>query len=199
MKKIGWVGWLFCAPAAIISGAIKSRYAKRICMRCISVLLAIYTVVACFFFKNLQLMAFYYIFLELQVVFDCTLLRVVRKDASARWVQGLCTSASLLIVGFVIAISVFPYPTRPAIFFPPVLVGMAAIFIFSYERLILLLTGYAAVFAALVMILNAPGPGLRYLEHYSRLSDRHGVRVQYYQPAPGRFSQPHALDAVEHH
>ncbi|SCJ78824.1 Uncharacterised protein [uncultured Clostridium sp.] len=129
-------------------------------MRCISVLLAIYTVVAYFFFKNLQLMAFYYIFLELQVVFDCALLRVVRKDASARWVQGLCTSASLLIVGFVIAISVFPYPTPPAIFFPPVLVGMAAIFIFSYERLILLLTGYAAVFAALVMIFKRPRPWL---------------------------------------
>ncbi|MBC8528422.1 diguanylate cyclase [Christensenellaceae bacterium NSJ-44] len=134
----------------------KNLHALQIVSIVFSVLLAIYTIVAYFFFKNPQLMAFYYVFLGLQAVFDCVLLRVVRKDASTRWVQGLCMSASLLIVGFVIAISVFPYPTRPAIFFPPVLVGMAAIFIFSYERLILLLTGYAAVFAALVMIFKTP-------------------------------------------
>ncbi len=32
-------------------------------------------------------------------------------------VQAMCTLLSLLIMGFVIAVSVFPYPDRPAIFF----------------------------------------------------------------------------------
>ena len=162
MKKIGrgWVAILRSSRDYIRRDKEQIReknlHALQIVSVVFSLLLAVYTVLAYFFFKNPQLMAFYYVFLGLQVVFDCVLLRTVRKGVSTRWVQGLCTTASLLIVGFVIAISVFPYPTRPAIFFPPVLVGMAAVFIFSYEQLVLLLTGYAAVFAALVLLFKTP-------------------------------------------
>lgn len=68
----------------------------------------------------------------------------------------MCTLLSLLMLGFVTAVSVFPYPDRPAIFFSPVLVGMAVIFLFSFRQLFLSLTLYALVFIVLAVLFKAP-------------------------------------------
>ncbi len=128
---------------------------KSVCLVYTLLLLA-YSVTAFFLFDSIPLRVLYGIFVAAQLAFDIWLLSVRTSPPAYRRVQAMCTLLSLLIMGFVIAVSVFPYPDRPAIFFSPVLVGMAVIFLFSFRQLFLSLTLYALVFIVLAVLFKAP-------------------------------------------
>ena len=120
-----------------------------------TILLIIYAVFAFFLFPSFFLRILYAVFIGIQLAFDVLLLHTGHRHPSHRLVHILCTLLCTMIVGFVILISVFPYPDRPAIFFSPVLVGVSVIFIFSLRQIVLSLTFYSVVFTVLAVLFKS--------------------------------------------
>lgn len=117
-----------------------------------TILLLAYAVGAFLFFKSPLLRILYAVFIVVQLAFDLLILHLARRHPTYRQVRNLCSLLCVLIIGFVVTVSVFPYPDRPAIFFAPVLVGMSVVFVFSLRQLVLSLTLYSAVFAVLAAL-----------------------------------------------
>ncbi len=117
-----------------------------------TILLLVYAAGALFLFKSLLLRILYAVFIVVQLAFDLRILYMVRRHPTYRQVHHLCSLLCVLIIGFIITISVFPYPDRPAIFFTPVLVGMSVVFVFSLRQMVLSLTLYSIVFAVLAAL-----------------------------------------------
>lgn len=128
---------------------------KSLCLVYTLLLLA-YSITSFFFFSSIPLRVLYGIFVAVQIIYDAWLLRILRGLPSYKQVHVMCTLLSLLITVFVTAISVFPYPDRPAIFFSPVLVGIAVVFLFSFRQLLLTLTFDTAVFIVLALLFKKP-------------------------------------------
>ena len=99
------------------------------------VFLAVYGVITYFIFHNTLLGLFYAVFFGLGLPF-CLFAQWYGRREAARFavVQGACLLFLLLVVGFTICISVFPFPDRPAIFFPLALMLVAALFILPFSQ-----------------------------------------------------------------
>ncbi|MBC8559449.1 GGDEF domain-containing protein [Fumia xinanensis] len=121
-----------------------------------TLILSAYTILAFTFFQSQVLNFIYLICLAVQYSVDGLIFYLLRKKAmKAREVQHLCSCMSIMIASFVILVSIFPFPERPAIFFAPVLVGISVIFILSFHRQVILLSCYMAVYCVLVICFKA--------------------------------------------
>lgn len=117
-----------------------------------TILLLAYAVSALFLFKSFLLQILYAVFIVVQLIFDLRIFYMAHCHPPHRQVRNLCALLCVLIVGFIIIISVFPYPDRPAIFFAPVLVGMSVVFVFSLRQMLVSLTLYTVAFAVLTVL-----------------------------------------------
>lgn len=73
-----------------------------------------------------------------------------------RTVQILCLSAVIEVMAFDICISVFPFPERPAIFFPLAYTVMIVIFHFHAWQTLALFSAMTALFIWLVFVFKTP-------------------------------------------
>lgn len=102
--------------------------------------------------RSAALTAYYAVFLLL----DLPLLLLVRRygqtrSASLGVVQGLCHLAVWMLLGFVILISVFPFPSRPGIFFPLGYMLMTVLFALPYWQISLSLTLATGLYLVLTL------------------------------------------------
>lgn len=122
-----------------------------------TLILSVYTVFAFIFFQSNVLNVIYLVCLAVQYGTAGILFHLLRKRSPRpKVVQCLCTYMASIIVFFVILISIFPFADRPAVFFAPVLVGASVIFIFSFQRQVVLLSIYMAVYCLLVICFKTP-------------------------------------------
>lgn len=112
--------------------------------------LCIYSIWAQFIFDNDVLDGFYLLFFGLNGLMTLIVWRFNKTwSHSFRAVNGMCMLFIALVMGFIISISIFPFPDSPAIFFPIFYILMTAAFVFPY-CLGNLYTGlYAILFALL--------------------------------------------------
>lgn len=137
------------------SVAEKNWIAIRRVSVCSLVLLAGYFIVAMFVFRQTMLLAMYEVFILLHIGLTAYTLRK-RSVPSARRAEAVCLTYIVLIMAFITAISVFPYPDRPAIFFPLFCLLMNVMFILPFWHITGLLTAIEAVFLLLIRLFKEP-------------------------------------------
>lgn len=120
---------------------------RRVCLIAF-MLIAAYFLLALFAFREASLLAAYGVYLALSF---CLSIFVWRRKSppSNRVVRVSCLAFILLVLAFILMISVFPYPSRPAIFYPIVSLALSFPFILPSGQSGLLFTGMEAVFLLL--------------------------------------------------
>lgn len=92
--------------------------------------------------------------------------RSFRRHMPKPWmVQAACVVCVCALMGFVIVISIFPFPQDPAIFYPLGYIVVASLFQFSYQHTILLMSIISAVYWVLVTMFRPPE--MVYFDHFS--------------------------------
>lgn len=83
---------------------------------------------------------------------------IYRAGAHPAYAQVQCLSYLFvaLIMGFVTTISLYPFPDRPAIFFPLFYLLFSMLFSLPYGRIMGLLSGFQLLYLALVVALKQP-------------------------------------------
>lgn len=119
--------------------------------------LVLYGVIMVPMMRSPGLILYYIAFL----ILDLPLLVFVRRYGQARpasfpVVQGLSHFVVWLLLGFVILISVFPFPTQPGIFFPLGYMLVTVLFVFPYWQMFLSLTAATALYLTLVFCFKSP-------------------------------------------
>ncbi len=77
-------------------------------------------------------------------------------DKSYGVIRNACILFVCTILAYAISISVFPFPSQPAIFFPLSLVLVCVLFILPFYTMTFLLTGAFFVFLVLVLLFKTP-------------------------------------------
>lgn len=123
---------------------------------CALILQSSYFVLCIFLFPKQDILLSYAAFLLVYVIL-WVFTRVYRKRETIpfRTVQTLCTLFLVSVMSFITIISVFPYPDRPAIFFPLFYLLLSSLFIYPYLRKSLLLTGFEVLFLALSFLFKS--------------------------------------------
>ncbi|HIV91874.1 MAG TPA: GGDEF domain-containing protein [Candidatus Eisenbergiella stercoravium] len=80
-------------------------------------------------------------------------------------IQASCMACVCTLMGFVIVISVFPFPQDPAIFYPLGYIVVASLFNFSYQRIMLLMSVISIVYLIIVNMFRPPE--MIYLDQFS--------------------------------
>ncbi|WP_195984233.1 diguanylate cyclase [Clostridium sp. D33t1_170424_F3] len=120
-------------------------------------LLTFYAVLSTFMFRNTTLLSCYVVFWVLSVAFVIVARNCyIKHRKSYRAMQTLCMLFIVLVMAFIIVISVFPYPTKPSIFFPIMYLVMTVLFVFPMWKTNLLLSAIEAVFVVLVLLFKTP-------------------------------------------
>lgn len=134
----------------------KAEIAEKNCVvliracSCYTVLLLAYAVTAWFLFREASLNMLYITFFAIQIIYDFLAVRFLFKgEKRYQVVQSFCTVFCILIMAFIILVSVYPFPERPGIFFPIILMAIPALFIFSYGKLVILQFVFTAAFLLL--------------------------------------------------
>lgn len=121
-----------------------------------SVFLLGYGILTGFLFQNIILTMCYLLFGGVALLFlGCSLLWR-RREPSPRTVQAAVMLFILAVVGFTVAVSVFPFPERPGIFYPLAYMLVLVVFILPYRRLSALLTLATAGYLLLVVRFKSP-------------------------------------------
>ena len=121
------------------------------------IILSLYAPLAWIMFENYFLTALYILFIFLQLFFQISLFFTSSKnELQPACVQQRCFVQVCLAMGFIISISVFPSPDSPGIFFAPLLVAIAVLFIFSFRTTLLLLFSFTAVYLLLAILFKTP-------------------------------------------
>ncbi|MCC2864951.1 GGDEF domain-containing protein [Ihubacter massiliensis] len=119
---------------------------KRISLLYSMVLIG-YAIMAFFVFKSPELDYVYLFYISLQICFDLVLIYQDRsKKLKYRTVSCLCVIFCLLVMAFIITVSIYPFPEKPAIYFPTALVALSVLFVFTFAKLAMMQIGFAAVF-----------------------------------------------------
>lgn len=120
---------------------------------CYTLLLLAYAVMASFIFKEASLNLLYAAFLAIQIVYDFLAVTILFKgNGEYKVVQLFCTVFCILVMSFIILVSVYPFPKRPGIFFPIILMAIPVLFIFSYGKLVVLQFVFTTAFLLLAFI-----------------------------------------------
>ena len=115
-----------------------------------TLLLLMYAVWAYFSFHAQLLTWIYGMFILLAVGFAMVVFRGAGKlKKSLKTGQALCVLFIIMVMGFITVVSVFPFPERPAIFFPILYLLMTLVFVFPIWKIQLLLTAIEAVYLLL--------------------------------------------------
>ena len=124
---------------------------------CAVLLLILYSLTTAFIFRQPFLIGIYCVFLIVHIILSVAVNRLRKQPVSIfRTVQLLCLLFILSIMSFIIIISVFPFPDRPAIFFPIFLLLFCMPFIFSYLQFVILATGFEGIFVLLTIFFKTP-------------------------------------------
>lgn len=92
-----------------------------------------------------------------------------RRRMPAPWmVQAACAAFVCILMGFIIVISVFPFPHDPAIFYPVGYIIVASLFHFSYQRITLLMTGISVAYWAVVNMFRPAE--MAYFDHFAAVT-----------------------------
>ena len=100
-----------------------------------------------FLFQRSALLLSYGVLLLAMLMFGgWVLIYTKKKRCKLKTVQTACAVFLIILMGFVIHISVFVFPSQPAVFFAPFYLISSIIFIIQPVRRNLLLTGFAVLF-----------------------------------------------------
>lgn len=115
-----------------------------------SMILIGYAIMAFFVFRTPALNYVYLFYIFLQVCFDLTLVYKYRGEKLGyRTMECFCLVFCILVMAFITTVSVYPFPEKPAIYFPTVLVAMSVLFVFTYIKLAIMQIGFTVVFLAI--------------------------------------------------
>lgn len=121
------------------------------------IFLAIYGVWAFFAFKNLALNIFYLLYLIPNTFLMMISLKGKQSgQLTSRQVQCCCILYIAEVMSFIIGISIFPFPDRPAIFYSLGYTIMILLFQFTFLQMTALLTLISAFFITLVILFKDP-------------------------------------------
>lgn len=121
-------------------------------------MLGLYLVLTCWIFQNFVLAAIYCVYLAVNLLLMVVERRLARQQPlDSRRVNRLCLLFVSYVMSFILIISVFPFPDRPAIFYPVFSLLMCVLFIQPYARLMALLTAFEALFLALAFVCKSRG------------------------------------------
>lgn len=120
--------------------------------------IALMVVYGCFsplMLRSWPLVACYAVFTVLEAALYAAIRRAGARPAYAQ-VQRLSYLFVALTMGFVTTISIFPFPERPAIFFPLFYLLFSMLFSLPYGRIMGLLGGYQLLYLALAVAFKQP-------------------------------------------
>lgn len=121
------------------------------------IFLAIYGIWAFFAFQNLALNIFYLFYLLPNTFLMTTSLKIKRSgQITAKKIQRCCVLYIIEVMSFIIGISIFPFPDRPAIFYSLAYTIMILLFQFTFLQMTALLTLISGLFILLVVCFKDP-------------------------------------------
>lgn len=121
------------------------------------VLQVLHALTSFFIFHDLSLLLSYCIFFVIFLGFFLLSLRLRRQaEPSYPLLQTVCALFILALMAFITVISVFPFPDRPAIFFPIFYLMLSSLFFFPWGQINLVLTLCAAIFLVLCRLFKVP-------------------------------------------
>jgi diguanylate cyclase (GGDEF)-like protein len=123
----------------------------------VTILLCLYCTINFFMFNEPKLTILFIPFVAIfSLITTFAFVTSYKKYISFWLVQSLCMLFILCSMGFVIAISIFPFPNRPAIFYSIIYLLFCVIFILPVWQIHLILTGAEIVFLVLSYLFKAP-------------------------------------------
>ena len=129
----------------------------RYCSWAFCIFLLLYSILTWMLMPNRILIWCYLIFGAAAAGFLLFAERCCRAaDKSYGVIRNACILFVCTILAYAISISVFPFPSQPAIFFPLSLVLVCGLFILPFYTMTFLLTGAFFVFLVLVLLFKTP-------------------------------------------
>lgn len=119
--------------------------------------LLLYGIIAALVFQNTQLDWYYRAFAVLNLPLTvCFYWYGRRRPPSFPLIQAACILTVVLVLGFTICICIFPYPARPAIFFPLAYMLVTVLFTLPLWQIALTLTLETGIYLAGVWLIKSP-------------------------------------------